>query len=91
MLDSNQRPPPCKGGATLCRRSPEFAKSLQIYTFSKQRFSQGFRIFVWVAAPLLHTEPAWQDSNLRPSLLFVVRGSIRLSYKHVSLYMVRIR
>src|SRR5215217_1361282 len=28
MLDSNQRPPPCKGGMTLCRRFPEFAKSL---------------------------------------------------------------
>src|SRR5215204_4212884 len=59
--------------------------------FSPEAFRKCSLLFAWVAARLLHTERAWQDSNLRPSLLFVVRGSIRLSYKHVSLYMARIR
>src|SRR5215212_12122167 len=35
-------------------------------------FPEFFRLFVWVAARLLHTERARKDSNLRPSLLVVI-------------------
>jgi hypothetical protein len=38
----------------LCRRFPELAKSLQIRIFSERSFSRVFKLFVWVAAQLLH-------------------------------------
>src|SRR5215210_10504 len=66
MLGSNQRPLPCEVSTIVCWRFLEFAKSLQISILSLRRFSQHFRVFTRVAARLLHTEHARQDSNLRP-------------------------
>jgi hypothetical protein len=54
-LDSNQGPLPYQRSTTLCRRFPEFAKSLQIWIFLARSFSRVFQLFTWVAARLLHT------------------------------------
>jgi hypothetical protein len=55
MLDLNQRPPPCKGGATLFRGFPNPTNYLQTGVFSRRSFSRVFSRFAQVAAPLLHT------------------------------------
>jgi hypothetical protein len=54
MLGSNQRPPPCKGGATLFQGFLQSTNFLQTGAFSVVRFSRFFSIFARVAARLLH-------------------------------------
>jgi hypothetical protein len=55
MLGSNQRPLPCEGSTIVCWRFLDLAKCLQIDIFSLIDFSQYFRRFTRVAAPLLHS------------------------------------
>jgi hypothetical protein len=72
MLGSNQRPLPCESSIIVCWRFLEVEKYLQISILLVWHFSWIFRILAWVAARLLHTRHARQDSNLRPSLFVVI-------------------
>jgi hypothetical protein len=54
MLGSNQRPLPCESTKIGCWRFLERAKCLQMAIFLRKHFSLVFRIFIRVAARLLH-------------------------------------
>jgi hypothetical protein len=54
MLGSNQRPPPCKGGATFFQGFLWATNFLQISPFLIRHFSRSFSRFARVAARLLH-------------------------------------
>ena len=56
-------------GSIVMEGAVELATFLQIMVFFERYFSPAFRLLAWVAARLLHTERARQDSNVRPSLL----------------------
>src|SRR5215207_830641 len=70
-LDSNQGPLPYQGSKSISGAScpvRESGLSIPILLFLTLPFSCSIRLCSsWVAARLLHTEHAWQDSNLRPA------------------------